>query len=57
MENFSFPKNGVMYPTKGGDTLDSIAKELKSTTEWIESANGLKDKNALEEGRGYLFLR
>jgi hypothetical protein len=51
MESFSFPKSGVMYPIKEGDTLESIAEEFQSTTEWIESANGLKDKNALEEGR------
>ena len=51
MESFSFPKSGVMYPIKEGDTLESIAEEFQSTTEWIESANGLQDKNALEEGR------
>ena len=51
MEGFSFPKSGVMYPIKEGDTLESIAEEFQSTTEWIESANGLQDKNALEEGR------
>jgi hypothetical protein len=51
MESFSFPKSGVMYPIKEGDTLESIAEEFQSTTEWIESANGLKDKNAMEEGR------
>ena len=51
MESFSFPKSGVMYPIEEGDTLESIAEEFQSTTEWIESANGLKDKNALEEGR------
>lgn len=51
MESFSFPKSGVMYPIKEGDTLESIADEFQSTTEWIESANGLKDKNAMEEGR------
>ena len=51
MESFSFPKSGVMYPIEEGDTLESIAEEFQSTTEWIESANGLKDKNAMEEGR------
>jgi len=51
MESFSFPKSGVMYPIEEGDTLESIAEEFQSTTDWIESANGLKDKNALEEGR------
>jgi hypothetical protein len=51
MKSFSFPKNGVMYPVQAGDTLQSIAEELKSKPEWIEPANGLSGEGALEQGR------
>jgi len=51
MKSFSFPKNGVMYPVQAGDTLQSIAEELKSKPEWIEPANGLSSEGTLEQGR------
>jgi len=51
MKSFSFPKNGVMYPVQAGDTLQSIAEELKSKPEWIEPANGLSGEGALEQGK------
>ena len=51
MKPFSFPKNGVMYPVQAGDTLQSIAEELKSKPEWIEPANGLSGEGTLQQGR------
>jgi len=51
MKSFSFPKNGVLYPVQAGDTLQSIAEELKSKPEWIEPANGLSGEGALVQGR------
>ncbi|MDP0498751.1 MAG: LysM peptidoglycan-binding domain-containing protein [Verrucomicrobiota bacterium JB022] len=36
-----FPKSGVSYTVKGGDSLGKIARENKSRVDWIRNANRL----------------
>jgi len=35
----NFPKDGITYTVKSGDTLGKIAKENNSQTKWIQDAN------------------
>jgi len=40
-----YPKNGVTYTVKSGDTLSKIAKNMNSRVKWIQDANRIADVN------------
>lgn len=46
-----YPKNGVAYTVKSGDTLSKIAKELNSTVRDIQNANKIADPKDLQAGQ------
>ena len=56
MKAFPFQRT-YNVPVQDGDTLQSIAEELKSKPEWIKSANGVTDDDLLIVEGSYLFLR
>lgn len=45
--NFSenYPKNGIEYTVRSGDTLSRIASQNKSRIKWIQDANKIADPN------------
>lgn len=51
--NFSddFPKNGVAYVVKPGDTLSGIARDLNASIRDIQNANKIADPKSLRAGQ------
>ncbi len=46
----SFPKNGIAYTVKPGDTLSGIARKHNSTVRDIQNANKIADPQELKAG-------
>jgi len=46
----NYPKNGVMYQVRPGDTISKIAQELGSTIGYIKNANKIADPKRLQVG-------
>jgi len=46
----NYPKNGVMYQVKPGDTISKIAQQLGSTIKYIQNANKIADPKKLQVG-------
>lgn len=50
-----FPKSGVEYTVKKGDSLWKIAQELNSKTSWIQDANRISNPTQIKVGQ-VLFI-
>lgn len=51
----NYPKEGVSYTVKKGDTLSKIATENKSTVSYIQTANNIENPKDIKAGQ-VLFI-